>query len=60
MERTFAHARSAWHETCQQQHRFLVASCVLLPMYSNMLLHVCMVVADHLRFHVVGMRMPVE
>eukprot|EP00971_Amphidinium_carterae_P318417 6329031-Amphidinium_carterae.1 len=49
-------ARSAWYETCQQQNRMVVASCVLLPLYINALLLACTVVADHLRFHVVGMR----
>eukprot|EP00971_Amphidinium_carterae_P344613 6485105-Amphidinium_carterae.1 len=44
-----ARARSAWCETCQQQNRLLLASCVLLPSYGNMLLLACMVVADHVR-----------
>eukprot|EP00971_Amphidinium_carterae_P263839 5234675-Amphidinium_carterae.1 len=35
-------------------------SCGLLPLYSNMSLLACTVVADHLRFHVVGTRMRVE
>eukprot|EP00971_Amphidinium_carterae_P045156 888582-Amphidinium_carterae.1 len=47
----FARARSAWYETCQQQNRLLLASYVLLPTYTNMLLLACTVVADHLRFH---------
>eukprot|EP00971_Amphidinium_carterae_P143805 2849622-Amphidinium_carterae.1 len=60
MDGEFAHARSAWYETCQQQHRLVLAPCVLLPFYTNMLLFACMVVADHLRFHTVAMRMPLE
>eukprot|EP00971_Amphidinium_carterae_P250171 4966132-Amphidinium_carterae.1 len=56
----FAHAKSAWYETCQQQKCLLLASCVLLPLYNNMLLLSCMVAGDHLRFHVVGMRMPLH
>eukprot|EP00971_Amphidinium_carterae_P134023 2655907-Amphidinium_carterae.1 len=55
-----ARARSAWYETCQQQHRFLLASYVLLPSYSNMLLLACTVVVGHLQFHAVGMRMPLQ
>eukprot|EP00971_Amphidinium_carterae_P276612 5489321-Amphidinium_carterae.1 len=53
-------ARSAWYETCQQQNRLALASCVLLPFYSNVLWLACTVVADHLRFHVVGMRVSIE
>eukprot|EP00971_Amphidinium_carterae_P031326 617051-Amphidinium_carterae.1 len=53
-------ARAAWYETCQQQNRLLVMSCVLLPSYGNMLLLACTVVMDDLRFHVVGMRMPLQ
>eukprot|EP00971_Amphidinium_carterae_P305511 6071099-Amphidinium_carterae.2 len=56
----FAIARSAWYETCQQQNRLVVASFVLLPFYSNALWLACTVVADHLRFHVVSMRVPLE
>eukprot|EP00971_Amphidinium_carterae_P222341 4413088-Amphidinium_carterae.1 len=56
----FARARSAWYETCQEHQCLLLTSCVLLPLYSNMLLRACTVVADHLRFHFVGMRLPVE
>eukprot|EP00971_Amphidinium_carterae_P151813 3009109-Amphidinium_carterae.1 len=56
----FALARSAWYDTCQQQNRLLLASCILLPSYSNMPLLVCTVVMDHLRFHLVGMRMPLQ
>eukprot|EP00971_Amphidinium_carterae_P250430 4971690-Amphidinium_carterae.1 len=56
----FARARSAWYETCQQQNRLLLASCVIIPSYGNMLLRACMVVADHLRFHVAGTRMPLH
>eukprot|EP00971_Amphidinium_carterae_P050596 996370-Amphidinium_carterae.1 len=56
----FARARSAWYETCQQHNRLLLASCVLLPSYGNMLLLACVVVADHLRFHVVGTRVPLQ
>eukprot|EP00971_Amphidinium_carterae_P006611 130259-Amphidinium_carterae.1 len=55
-----AQAKSAWYETCQQQKRLLVASCVALPLYSSMLLLVCTAIADHLRFHVVGARMPLQ
>eukprot|EP00971_Amphidinium_carterae_P204952 4067539-Amphidinium_carterae.1 len=55
-----AHARSAWYETCQRQNCLFVASCILLPMYSNMLLLACAIIADHLRFHAVGSRMPVQ
>eukprot|EP00971_Amphidinium_carterae_P154645 3066437-Amphidinium_carterae.1 len=55
-----ARARLAWHETCQQQNSLVLASCALLPFYSNTLLLTCTVVADHLRFHVVGMRAPLE
>eukprot|EP00971_Amphidinium_carterae_P104230 2064317-Amphidinium_carterae.1 len=51
----FARARSAWYETCQQQNRLVLATCVLLPFYSNALLLACTIVADHLRFHAVGM-----
>eukprot|EP00971_Amphidinium_carterae_P013364 263423-Amphidinium_carterae.1 len=60
MKGEVAHARSAWHETCHQQNRLVLASCVLLPFYSNVLLLACTVVADHLRFHVAGMRFPLE
>eukprot|EP00971_Amphidinium_carterae_P156141 3095716-Amphidinium_carterae.1 len=56
----FARARSAWYETCRQQNRLVLASCVLLPFYSKALLLACTVVADHLRFHVVGIRVPLE
>eukprot|EP00971_Amphidinium_carterae_P255833 5079511-Amphidinium_carterae.1 len=56
----FALARSAWYETCQQQNRLVLASCVLLPFYSRALLLACTVVADHLRFHVVNMRVPLQ
>eukprot|EP00971_Amphidinium_carterae_P200452 3977751-Amphidinium_carterae.1 len=56
----FACARSAWYETCQQQNRLVLASCLLLPVYSNALLLACAVVADRLRFHVVGMRVMLE
>eukprot|EP00971_Amphidinium_carterae_P233219 4629026-Amphidinium_carterae.1 len=42
----FAGTRSAWYETCQQQHRLLLASLVLLPAYSNMLVLACTVVVD--------------
>eukprot|EP00971_Amphidinium_carterae_P289010 5738689-Amphidinium_carterae.2 len=55
-----APAKLAWYETCQQQTRLFFASCVLLPFYSNALWLACTVVADHLRFHVEGMRMPLE
>eukprot|EP00971_Amphidinium_carterae_P019857 391211-Amphidinium_carterae.1 len=37
----FARAKSAWHETCQQQNRLVLASCVLLPFYSKALLLAC-------------------
>eukprot|EP00971_Amphidinium_carterae_P259822 5155116-Amphidinium_carterae.1 len=60
MKKKFARARSAWYETCQQHNRLVVASCVLLPLYSNTILLACTVVADHLRFHVAGMRVPLE
>eukprot|EP00971_Amphidinium_carterae_P267037 5296796-Amphidinium_carterae.1 len=53
-----ARARSAWYETCQQQNRLVLASLLLLPLYNNMLLLACTVVADHFRFHVVGVRVP--
>eukprot|EP00971_Amphidinium_carterae_P069574 1376943-Amphidinium_carterae.1 len=56
----FARARLAWYETCQRQNRLMLVSCVLLPFYSNALLLACTVVADHLRFHVGGMRVPLE
>eukprot|EP00971_Amphidinium_carterae_P335822 6471871-Amphidinium_carterae.1 len=52
----FALARSAWYETCQQLNCVALASFVLLPLYSNTLLPACTVVADHFRFHVVGMK----
>eukprot|EP00971_Amphidinium_carterae_P348435 6490487-Amphidinium_carterae.1 len=55
-----AHARSAWYETCQQHKRLVLASCVILSFYSNSLLLACTVVADHLRFHVVDRRVPLE
>eukprot|EP00971_Amphidinium_carterae_P191716 3804075-Amphidinium_carterae.1 len=42
-----ARARAAWYETCKQQNCLLSASCALLPLYSNMLLLACTVVADH-------------
>eukprot|EP00971_Amphidinium_carterae_P288026 5717655-Amphidinium_carterae.1 len=56
----FARARSAWYETCQEHKCLLMASCVLLSLYSNIPLRACTVVADHLRFHFVGRRMTVE
>eukprot|EP00971_Amphidinium_carterae_P306393 6088802-Amphidinium_carterae.1 len=60
MDGVYACARSAWYETCQQQNCLMLASCVLLPLYSNALLLACTVVADHFRFHVVGLRVPLE
>eukprot|EP00971_Amphidinium_carterae_P287321 5703625-Amphidinium_carterae.1 len=60
MHGKFARARFAWYETCQQQNRLVLASCMLLPAYSNALWLACTVVADHWRFHVVGMRVPLE
>eukprot|EP00971_Amphidinium_carterae_P193541 3840456-Amphidinium_carterae.1 len=60
MNAEFARARSAWWETCQQQSDLVLASCVLLPFYSNALWLECTVVADHLQFHIVGMRVPLE
>eukprot|EP00971_Amphidinium_carterae_P097568 1930581-Amphidinium_carterae.1 len=60
MPRNFTRAKAAWYETCKQQNCLLLASCILLPLYSNMLLLACTVVADHVRFHVVGLRMPLE
>eukprot|EP00971_Amphidinium_carterae_P065594 1299640-Amphidinium_carterae.1 len=62
MNRELARARSVWYETCQEHNHLVLASCVLLPLYSNALplLRVCTVVADHLRFHVVGIRVPLE
>eukprot|EP00971_Amphidinium_carterae_P146979 2912751-Amphidinium_carterae.1 len=60
MAEDIACARSAWYQTCQQQNCLVLASCMLLPFYSNAALLVCTVVADHLRFHVVGMRAPLE
>eukprot|EP00971_Amphidinium_carterae_P315670 6274707-Amphidinium_carterae.1 len=60
MNALLAPAKLAWYETCQQQNRLLLASCVLLPFYSNALWLACTVVADHLRFHVAGMRFPLE
>eukprot|EP00971_Amphidinium_carterae_P169615 3360350-Amphidinium_carterae.1 len=60
MHGAVARARSAWYETCQQQNRLVLAPCVLLPFYSNALLLACPVVADHLRFHAVGMRVALE
>eukprot|EP00971_Amphidinium_carterae_P258588 5132415-Amphidinium_carterae.1 len=33
---------------------------MLLPLYSKVLSVACTMVADHLRFHVVGMRVPLE
>eukprot|EP00971_Amphidinium_carterae_P099936 1976166-Amphidinium_carterae.1 len=36
-----ARARLAWHETCQRQNRLVLASCVLLPFYSNALVLAC-------------------
>eukprot|EP00971_Amphidinium_carterae_P081798 1618135-Amphidinium_carterae.1 len=56
----FALSRSAWYETCQQQNRLVLASCVLLPFYSKALLLACTAVADHVRLHVTGMRVPLE
>eukprot|EP00971_Amphidinium_carterae_P042076 826465-Amphidinium_carterae.1 len=56
----FACARLAWYETSQQQNRLVLASCVLLPFYSNSLWLMCTVVADHLRFHVVGVKVLLE
>eukprot|EP00971_Amphidinium_carterae_P136050 2695782-Amphidinium_carterae.1 len=37
----FEHARLAWYETCQQQNRLVLTSCVLLPFYSKALLLAC-------------------
>eukprot|EP00971_Amphidinium_carterae_P200103 3971321-Amphidinium_carterae.3 len=56
----FARARSAWYETCQQQKCLLLAPCLLLPLYNNMLLLACTVVGDNLRFHVRGTRVPLQ
>eukprot|EP00971_Amphidinium_carterae_P142172 2816203-Amphidinium_carterae.1 len=56
MHREFARARFAWYETCQQHNCLVMASCVPLPFYSSALFLACTVVADHLRFHVVGVR----
>eukprot|EP00971_Amphidinium_carterae_P031277 615988-Amphidinium_carterae.1 len=41
MCREVARAGSAWYETCQQQNRLLLASCVPLPFYSNSLWLAC-------------------
>eukprot|EP00971_Amphidinium_carterae_P018443 363952-Amphidinium_carterae.1 len=41
MDGEFARARLAWYETCQQQHRLVLASFVLLPLYSNTLWFAC-------------------
>eukprot|EP00971_Amphidinium_carterae_P103697 2053167-Amphidinium_carterae.1 len=41
MNGELARARSAWHETCQQQNRLVLASCVLLPFFSNSLWLAC-------------------
>eukprot|EP00971_Amphidinium_carterae_P330067 6462922-Amphidinium_carterae.1 len=41
MHGKFARARAAWYETCQQQNRMVLASCVLLPLYSNALVLAC-------------------
>eukprot|EP00971_Amphidinium_carterae_P014232 280983-Amphidinium_carterae.1 len=60
MPMNFARAMAAWYETCKQQNCLLLASCILLPLYSNMLLLACTVVADHVRFHFVGLRMRLE
>eukprot|EP00971_Amphidinium_carterae_P268834 5333126-Amphidinium_carterae.1 len=57
MAEDIARARSAWYQTCQQQNCLVLASCMLLPFYSNALWLACTVVVDHLRFHV-GMRVP--
>eukprot|EP00971_Amphidinium_carterae_P046278 910960-Amphidinium_carterae.2 len=38
----------------------LLVCNVLLPLYSNMLSLACTVVADHSRFHVIGVRMPLQ
>eukprot|EP00971_Amphidinium_carterae_P154610 3065926-Amphidinium_carterae.1 len=41
MNRELVLTRSAWYETCQRQNRLVLASCVLLPFYSNALLLAC-------------------
>eukprot|EP00971_Amphidinium_carterae_P290011 5758433-Amphidinium_carterae.1 len=51
MHGKFARARSAWHEASQYQRQFLVASCGLLILHSNMVSRACTVVSDHLRLH---------
>eukprot|EP00971_Amphidinium_carterae_P242563 4816082-Amphidinium_carterae.1 len=47
----FAPARSAWHETCQQQGCFLVCTCAVLTLGFNIVPGLCTVVSDHMRFH---------
>eukprot|EP00971_Amphidinium_carterae_P231063 4585462-Amphidinium_carterae.1 len=37
----FARARSAWYETCERQNRWVLASCALVPFYSNTLWLAC-------------------
>eukprot|EP00971_Amphidinium_carterae_P188214 3735946-Amphidinium_carterae.1 len=41
-------ARSAWYQTSEYMAVFVVASCVLLPMYENAISPACVVVSDHL------------
>eukprot|EP00971_Amphidinium_carterae_P331007 6464336-Amphidinium_carterae.1 len=60
MNGVLARARLAWYETCQEQNRLMLASCVLIPFYSNALRLVCTVAADHLRIHVVGNRVQLQ
>eukprot|EP00971_Amphidinium_carterae_P126665 2509377-Amphidinium_carterae.2 len=52
----FARAKSAWNETSQLHSRVLIASCVPLLLYSNVLSAACPVISDHLRFHFVDTR----
>eukprot|EP00971_Amphidinium_carterae_P318908 6339317-Amphidinium_carterae.1 len=41
MHEKFARARLEWYETCQQQNRLVLTSCVLLPVYSSSLWLAC-------------------
>eukprot|EP00971_Amphidinium_carterae_P271997 5398091-Amphidinium_carterae.1 len=50
----FAPARSAWYEASQQQDLLFVASGVVFPLYSHMVLRACAVISDHLRLHFSG------
>eukprot|EP00971_Amphidinium_carterae_P174662 3462227-Amphidinium_carterae.1 len=56
----FARERSAWYATSRHTTTFLVTSCVLLVICSNMLSLTCTTASDHLRIHFVVKRRELE